>query len=173
MKRMKTFLIYLLLVLAVVLSTDILAKLILETNYKPLNKYEIAVTSPTIEITESKVSRVDGKVKGVVTNKTESFMENVFLKLEAKSKTNNTLGTEYVKMGNFQPGQHKDFAITYKYADVDSFVIDVTDHAEAVPSIEDEPVYKEVNKYLPIIKLVAWCVTPTVYFLPLFLFTGK
>lgn len=173
MKRMKTFLIYLLIVLTIVLSTDIIAKFVLETNYKPLTQYEIITTSPEIKIEEAKADRVNGKIKGIVTNKTENFMEDVFVKIELKSKLNNTLGTEYIKMGNFQPGQSKSFSANCKYADIDSFLISTTDHEVQVPSIEEEPIFQNVKKYYPIIRLAVWCVTPAIYFLPLFLFGGR
>ena len=172
MKRMKTFFIYLLLVLAVVLLTDIIAKLVLETNYKDITNYEISTTSPEIKIEEAKTTRVNGKIKGTVTNKSENFMEDVFIKVELKSKTGHTLGTEYVKMGNFQPEQNKEFSLNYKYSDVTNFVISTTNYEENTET-EIDPFIENVRKYYPIARLVAWCVTPAIYFLPLFLFTGR
>ena len=173
MKRMKTFLIYLLLVLAVVLSTDIVSKLVLETNYKDLTKYEILATPPEINITESKAGRANGRVKGTITNKTENALENIYIKLELKSKNNITLGSEFAKVESLKPNESKEFLINFRYSDVESFIISTTSQKEQVPSIEEDPLYKNVVGYLPIAKLVVWCITPAIYFLPLFLFTGK
>ena len=173
MKRMKTFFIYLLLVLAVVLLTDVIAKIVLDTNYKDITNYEIASTSPEIKIEEAKTTRVNGKIKGSITNKTENFMQDVFVKVDLMSNTGKARGTEYVKMGNFQPGQSKEFSVKYKYADVTNFVISTVNNYEEKTEIEPDPFMENVKKYYPIVRLVAWCVTPAIYFLPLFLFTGR
>ncbi len=172
MKRMKTFLIYLLLVLAIVGLTDIIAKLLLETNYKDITKYEIATTSPEIKVEEAKATKVNGRIKGTVTNKTENFMEDVFVKVELRSKTNHARGTEFIKLGNFQPNQKKNFALSFKYADVDNFIISTT-NAEEKTEEKIDPFIENVKKYYPIVRLAVWCVTPAFYFLPLFLFTGR
>lgn len=171
MSTMKKFLIYLLLVLAVVGLTDIIAKLVLETNYKDIIKYEIATVSPEIKVNEAKAGRVNARIKGNVTNKTESLMENIIIKIELKSKLNHTLGAEYLKMGNFEPGQTKDFSANCKYSDIDSFIIGAVDHVEEVNSIEQDPVYQNMKKYYPIARLVAWCIAPAIYLIPFFLLT--
>ena len=173
MKRMKTFLIYLLLVLAVVLSTDFLSRVILETNYRYIENYEITTTSPKIEINESKATKANGRIKGTITNNTEKLMENVFIKVELKGKTNTTLGTKYEEIRSIKPGESKDFSISYRYSDVDSFIVSTEDHKEELPSLEDEPLYQTYKQYYLIIRLAVWCVTPAFYFLPLFLFTGR
>ena len=174
MKRMKTFLIYLLLVLAVVLLTNPLANLILSTNYKDITRYEITTTSPEINITESKATKVNGYIKGNVTNKADYFIPNVYVKIELKSDNGTTLGTEYIKMGNFQPDQSKDFSLDYRYSGVNGFIVSTTNKAEETKSIEDDPIFQNVKKYYPIVRLAAWAITPGYLFLPLFLFsTGR
>ena len=101
MKRMKTCLIYIALVIAVILATDLISNLILQSNYKQISKYEISTSSPEILITEAKTTNANGLIKGTVTNKTEEFMQNMFLKVELLSNANSVLGEEYIKLRKF------------------------------------------------------------------------
>ena len=169
MKRMKTFLIYLLLVVAVVILTNPIANLILGLNYKEISNYEIATSSPEIIITESKGTNTNGIIKGTVTNKTEHFMPDIYLKIELKSDIGNTLGTEYKKMGNFQIGQSKDFDLKYRYSGVKGYVISTVDDEEP-SNIKLHPALEHAETLYMVGRLVAYAITPGYLFLPLFLF---
>ncbi|MBR6033528.1 MAG: FxLYD domain-containing protein [Clostridia bacterium] len=170
MKRMKTFLIYALLVISVVLLTDVLANLILSSGKKSLKNYEILTTSPTIEITEAKGTNVDGIIEGIIKNETEEFMEDVYIKIELKSERGVTLGTEYENLGNFQPGQTKEFELRYRYSGVKTFTISSVNE-EKKEELKLSPVLENVGTIYRVSRLIVWAVTPAYYFIPLFLFT--
>lgn len=123
---MKTFLIYLILVIAVILATDFLANIILESNYRQLD-YEIATTSPEITISTAEGTNSNGRIRGTIRNKTDSLMQDVYIKTELISDIGNVLGTEYLKAGNLQPDQKKDFELNYhRYYGVKKLVISTT-----------------------------------------------
>ncbi len=170
MKRMKTFLIYLLLVVAAILLTNPLADLILNTNYRDINKYEITTTSPEIRIEESKATKVNGRIKGKVKNSTEKFMQDVYIKIELKSNLGNILGTEYVKLGNFQPNQEKDFSLNYRYSGVDNYIVSATNEIEP-SNVKLDPILEHAESFYKIGRLIVSAISPNFFFFPLFLFT--
>ncbi len=174
MKRMKTFLIYALIVIAVILLTDVVANLILDTNKRTIKNYEIVTTSPAIEITEAKGTNIDGKIKGIVKNNSEEFVESAYLKVELKSKRGVTLGTEYKKMGNFQPSQSKEFELKYRYSGVDNFVISVEKENEIDrDEAKTSEFIKNASLVYRVARLIAWAITPGFYFIPFFIVTTR
>jgi hypothetical protein len=70
MKRMKTFLIYALIVAVFWIFSDIVIYFSVNGTYKT-NLAKIYVSSPEITITENKATYVNGVVKGSIKNNTE------------------------------------------------------------------------------------------------------
>lgn len=168
MKRMKKFLIYTILVIIVIVATDFIADLCLESGYKPIYNYEIATTSPKIEIIEAKTTNANGTIKGTVTNETNQFMQNLFIKMELLSDIGNTLGTEYLQVGNLQPQQSKEFELNYRYNKVDRFVVSVTNEVtEEV--LEYHPLIEHARTYFTIAKFVVFISLPPLYIWSAFL----
>lgn len=135
MKRMKTFLIYALIVLAVVLCTDVLSNIILNSTYRDLGR-DIGIESPKIEITEAKTTRDNGVIKGKITNNTDKKIENNFLRIELYSDIANLLGTEYLKIESLEKEETKDFELRYGQNNVDHFKLTF---------VEEKP--EEINTY--------------------------
>ena len=170
MKTMKNFLIYLLLVIAVILLTNPLANLILETNYKDITKYEIATTSPEIKINESNAYKANGRIKGTIKNTTNALMQDMHIKVELKSDIGNTLGIEHIQIGNLEPGQEKDFSLSYRYSGVNNYIISATDEIEP-SNVKLDPILEKADVIYKISRLIAYVISPQFYVVPLFLFT--
>lgn len=168
MKRMKTFLIYAILVLVVILSTDFIANLCLESGYKPINKYEIATTSPEITVIKAETTNANGRIKGTVTNKSNKLMQGLFIKIELLSDIGNTLGIEYLQVGNLQPKESKEFELSYRYYNVDNFVISTTNEVEK-EILEYHPLIEHAKAYYTIAKVIVFLSLPSFYLLSAFL----
>lgn len=125
MKRMKTFFIYAMLVIGVILLTDVFANLVLETGYRTIKEYNINTTSPKIEIVQAETTNANGRIKGTITNNTNSLLQGQFIKIDLLSDLDNVVGTEYLQIGNLQPGESKKFSLNYRYSNVDSFIVSV------------------------------------------------
>ncbi len=126
MSRMKTFLIYALIVLAIVLCTDGLSNIILESNYVDLG-YDVGVESPKIEILEAKTTKDNGRIKIRITNNTDKKIENKFLKIDLYSDISNLLGTEYVKIEGIEKGESQEFELKYSQNNVHHFRVTMID----------------------------------------------
>lgn len=168
MKRMKTFLIYLILVIVVILSTDFIAEICLQSGYKPIPQYEIATTSPKIEVVEAKTTKANGVIKGDVTNTTNTLQQNLFLKIELLSDIGNKLGTEYLQIGNLQPEQKKEFELKYRYSNVSTFVISTTSE-KTEEILEYHPLIEHAGTYYLIARFIVFVTTPGFFLLAPFI----
>lgn len=108
---------------------DFLTFAYVKSTYKPINDYEIEINSPKIEITEAKATYINGYVKGKVNNNTGEDMDNLYVKINFYSERDVDLGTRFAKIENLKKGESKEFEIKFKYQDVKSFKVNVTNEA--------------------------------------------
>ena len=102
----------------------------IQTSYRYIGDYEINNSEGvTVVITDSKATKVNGYVKGTVTNNTDHIISKLYVVLECFSKNNNLLGTEYTVISDLAPKQTKEFEIRYQYDDVDHYKITTTEEA--------------------------------------------
>ena len=167
MSRMKTFFIYALLVVAVLLLTDVIINLCLNSNYREIKKYEIATNSPKIEITEARKTYMNGYIGGTVTNNTGSNIEKSYIKIELLTDLGNLLGTEYLKIDGLQENETKQFRLSYRYSDVDSFVISTVDEV-VEEEVKLSPLIAKAELYFTIAKFIAWAALPPFYLISAF-----
>lgn len=145
MKRMKTFLIYALLIIAFWLFSDILIYISINGTYANVDT-RIYTNSPEIIIGQSKATYVNGYVKGGIKNNTEEIISNKYLKIDMYSPRDVKLGTKYVEINNLTPNEYRDFEMWYKFTDVDYVTITTTDNANNVA--EEEFLSQETATYL-------------------------
>ena len=164
---MKTFFIYALLVVAVLLLTDVIINLCLNSNYREIKKYEIATNSLKIEITEARKTYMNGYIGGTVTNNTGSNIEKSYIKIELLTDLGNLLGTEYLKIDGLQENETKQFRLSYRYSDVDSFVISTVDEV-VEEEVKLSPLIAKAELYFTIAKFIAWAALPPFYLISAF-----
>ncbi len=168
MGRMKTFLIYALIVIVVILLTDVIANICIESAYKDITQYEIKTEIPKIQIQEAKTTNANGIIKGNIKNNGDTFLQNLFIKIDLISNKGNILGTEYLQVGNMQPGEEKEFSLNYHYYNVYTFTISVTDE-QLDPEIEYHPLIAHSGFYFGIAKFIVFIALPPFYILSSFI----
>ena len=164
MKTMKTLFIYLLLVVAALLITKFVPDLVLGLNYKPIYKYEIETESPKIEITEAKATKANGIIKGTITNQTDSAIENCLIKIVVLSDSNIVLGQEFLKAGNLDPQQSKEFECKFRYNNVTNFKISVAEEEKSL-DLEYYGLIEHAETYYYIARFFIFASTPSFFFL--------
>src|SRR5574344_145019 len=115
MSRMKTFLVYAILVIVVIVASDFLIKIILSSTYSEFEEYDIGVESPKVEMMQAIKRYSDGYIYGKVTNNTSQDINNKFIKIEFYSDIKNKLGTEYVSISDLKVNESKVFEVNYRY----------------------------------------------------------
>ena len=145
MKRLKTFLIYALVIAAFWIFSDILIYLSINSTYKNIND-KIYTNYPEIIIGKSQATYVNGFIKGSIKNNTEGIINDKYLKIELYSARDVKLGTKYVKIENLEVGKYQDFEMWYKFTDVDYSKITVVDDVST--ATEEEFLSQEAATYL-------------------------
>ena len=144
MKRLSTFITYVIIIAAVWIVSDILIYLSINGTYRNKDT-KIYVSSPQVTVFENKATYVNGYVKGSIKNTTEDIINNKYLKIDMYSPRDVNLGTKYVRIDNLQTNQSQDFEMWYKYTDVNYVVISITDDVQNVS--EDAFLSQKANLY--------------------------
>lgn len=132
MARMKKFLIYLIIVIAVYFFVDFTSFAYIKTTYEDLTKFSIEIDSPKIKIKESKATYINGHIKGTVLNDENYTVDNQYLKFEFFSDHNTFLGKKYVKIDNLLPNDEKDFEVRFNLENVSNYKITLVDENEDI-----------------------------------------
>ena len=79
---MKKIIRYLLLLILMIVVVRVYVYFLTKTNYQDMNNYEITVQTPEIVVTESKVAKNKGYIKGNITNNSSEMIKNLKVKFE-------------------------------------------------------------------------------------------
>ena len=145
MAKLKKYFRYILLIAAFWLFSDILIYLSINTTYANVDVKVYAI-SPEISVGESKATYVNGYIKGIVKNNTDSAVIGKYLKIDLYSERDIHLGTKYVKIDNLQIEQYQNFEMWYKFTDVAYANITVTDNIKN--AAEEEFLSQKTKTYL-------------------------
>lgn len=129
MAKLKKYLLYVLIIAAFWIFSDILIYLSINSSYTRVDA-KVYTNSPEIIIGESKATYVNGVVKGSIKNNTSDIINDKYLKIELYSARDVKLGTKYVKIENLEVDKYQDFEMWYKFTDVDYANITVTDNID-------------------------------------------
>ena len=145
MAKMKKYLLYVFLIAAFWVFSDILIYLSINTTYAHVDTKVFAI-SPEVTIGQSKATYVNGVVKGTVKNNTDAIINNKYLKIDLYSPRDVKMGTKYVKIENLDINKSQEFEMWYKITDVDHAEITVTDNIEN--ATEEEFLSQEASTIL-------------------------
>lgn len=143
MKRLKTFLIYGLIIAGFWFLSNLLIYLAINGTYKA-TEARILQETPIINVAESKATYVNGYVKGNIYNNTNEMINGKFLKIDLYSPRDVLLGTKYVRIENLDAKKTQDFEMWYKFTDVRYCNISVVNSSE---NAEDKAFLSEETKY--------------------------
>lgn len=127
MERLKTFLIYALLIIGFFILSEFLINVGLNSTYKPIErKDEIS----QITIYQAEATLVNGRIRGVVTNSQPDELNNKFIKIDFYSERDVFLGKKYVALEDIQPNETKSFEVFFKLEDVEYYSMSIVDARE-------------------------------------------
>ena len=132
MSRMKTFLIYLLLIVGFYIFSDFASFAYIKTTYQDLNKFTIEAPNPKVKIYESKATYINGYIKGTLLNNDEQMIENKYVKFEFFSERDIYLGKKYIKVDKLAPNEEKEFEVKFNIENVNHYKITIVDKNENV-----------------------------------------
>lgn len=127
MDRMKTFLKYVIILIAFYFFSNIMINAFLKVSYSELKDYEINTTPLFVDVTKAEASNRNGYINGIVKNNSDKVVENKYLKFSMLSKNGNVLGEKYVKIDKLEVNQLKNYEVKFDFDNVKSFKIELTD----------------------------------------------
>jgi hypothetical protein len=128
--RMKNFFTYLLMGILLFVFVDILSFGYIYSTYKPIEQYEIAVTTPNVTVEKAKTTNVNGFVKGEITNNGITTIANQYLKFDFYSERDVKVGTKYLKLENIQQDEQQEYKVQYKFDNVQYFTVNMATQEE-------------------------------------------
>ena len=120
---MKKIIRYLLLLILMIVVVRVYVYFLTKTNYQDMNNYEITVQTPEIVVTESKVAKNKGYIKGNITNNSSEMIKNLKVKFEFYNENENLVGIEYRNEDVLNASETIKFDIGYNYKNVEKIKI--------------------------------------------------
>jgi len=151
MSRLKTFLIYALIIIGFYFFSNVLIFFSVKGTYKNVNG-NIITGTPTIEIKEAKATFINGYIDGSITNNTQEKIENKYIKIDIFSERNVNLGTKYVKIETLDVNQKQEFHMGYRYTD--SYKYEISFVEEAINVTDEQLVSEDLTGYLLLTGLI-------------------
>ena len=119
MARMKTFGIYLLIVIAFFIFSNIMINIALKVTYDPIKYYLSVEDGQDFTIEEAKATYVNGIVQGKLKNNTNSDMKDKYIRIDMYTSRNNILGSKYIHIQDLKIGEEQEFKIGFQLTNAD------------------------------------------------------
>jgi len=138
MARMKTFLLYAILIIVFAIFSNFMLFMYTKTAYYPMENYQILCSVPQVTITKAEANYVSGKVAGSVMNNTEVSLQGKYVKISVYSTHDVCLGSKYIKLDAVQPGETKEFEIQFNYENSAYLTVDMVESTEEIKEEDTE-----------------------------------
>lgn len=136
MDRMKTFLIYALIVVGFILLSNFLIDVSLNSQYKDIERKD---QTSQVQIYQAEATLVNGRIRGVVTNSGDVDLNNKYIKIDFYSKRDVFLGRKYIQINQLQKDETQPLEVFFKLQDVKSYSIEIVDEKPPEEEIEILP----------------------------------
>ena len=142
MKRLKTFLIYALLILGFWILSDILIKVGINSTYKPIERID---KTEQIEVFQAEATLINGRIKGVIKNSAENNVSNKYVKLELYSDLNNEIGTRYIEINELEQNNIKPIELYFKIRNVKYYKLSIVNEKGPEENLEIKLLPKDLT----------------------------
>ena len=130
MDKLKTFLIYVLIIVGFFAVSEFLSGQLINQMYVKLKgstektfNYQGQEIALDIEVLDAKATNVNGYITVRVTNNTDVTVEKAYLKLDLFAKTDIKAVTRYLEITDLKPGQQKDYTLKFRAGYVDTYKV--------------------------------------------------
>lgn len=130
MARMKTFLIYLLILVAFYIVSSLLAYWYIQSTYTTIESHVIENSNIQVAIDDAEATFVNGYVSGTITNNSEEAINSKYIKFDLFSERNNKILSKYLQINEIKPGETQSFKMNFRAENIASCYVEVTDTAE-------------------------------------------
>ena len=122
MSTLKRFGIYILMIIAFWIFSDILVNVGINSTYKDMNKIGNVPTG--IQVMQMQSTKVNGRIKLELNSKE---LSGKYIKIDLYSASGNILGTQYIEIGNINENETKNIETYFKISDIKAYKITVVE----------------------------------------------
>ena len=121
MARLKTFLIYALIIVGFFLFSEFLINVGLNSSYKDITRKD---NTSQVEINEAQATLVNGKIKGTIKDERgQNSLTGKYVEIDLYSSRDNMIGRRYIEIETTDVNTTQDFSIYFEAEDVKSYSI--------------------------------------------------
>ncbi len=128
MDRLKTFLIYALLVVGFIIFSELLINLSLETSYANLGRKD---NLKQVTIYQAQATKVNGRIKGKIFNDENDKIKDRYLKIDLYSERDVLLGSKYIDLLGIRDNETRNLEVYFKLQDVDYYEVSFVEEKES------------------------------------------
>ncbi len=140
MDRLKTFLIYALIVVGFIILSEFLINVGLNSEYEPITRID---NTKEVQIYQAEATLANGRIRGIIQN-TDSDISNKYAKFSFYSERNLLLGKKYIKIDTLENGKVQPIELFFKLEDIGSYSVEIVDEKDDTGEIELLP--KDLTK---------------------------
>lgn len=155
MARMKTFLIYALIIVGFYIFSEFMINVGLNSSYKDIERRD---NISQIEISEAKATLVNGKIKGTIIESENENLTGKYLEIDLYSKRDNMVGKRYIEINTTDVNRTQDFKMYFETHEVTSYSLAIVDEkqGEELKLIPDELTKPEIIVGTILALLILW-----------------
>ena len=124
---MGTFLKYVIWVVLFYIFSQLMIFLNLETTYQNIGRKD---NIEQITVYQAEATKVNGRIKGTITNNTENKITNKYIRIDLYSERDVFLGSRYIDISDIKENEVRNLEIYFKAQDVDYYEIKLVDEKE-------------------------------------------
>lgn len=127
MARLKTFLIYALIIVGFFIFSEFIINVGLNSSYKDITRKD---NTSQVQISEAQSTLVNGKIKGTINDYGNDNLTGKYVEIDLYSSRDNMVGKRYIEIETTDANPTQDFTMYFETEDVTSYSIAIVDEKE-------------------------------------------
>lgn len=127
MARMKTFLIYALLIVVFFIFSEFIISVGLNSSYNDIERKD---NTSQVQISEAEATLVNGKIKGTIIDSEQDNLTGKYVEIDLYSSRDNMVGRRYVEIETTDVNRTQDFHIYFEAEDIESYSVAIVNEKQ-------------------------------------------
>ena len=155
MSRLKTFLIYALILVGFIIFSEFLINVSLNSSYHQIGRKD---NLDQVNVYQAEATKVNARIKGPITNNEEDPINKKYVRIDIYSERDINVATKYIDVENLEVGSKQEFALYFRAEDVAYYEISYTDEktAEDLELLPEDLTKQEIVVATILTMLIFW-----------------
>lgn len=155
MSRLKTFLIYALILVGFIIFSEFLINVSLNSSYHQIGRKD---NLDQVNVYQAEATKVNARIKGTITNNEENPINKKYVRIDIYSERDINVATKYIDVENLEVGSKQEFALYFRAEDVAYYEISYTDEktAEDLELLPEDLTKQEIVVATILTMLIFW-----------------